>query len=93
MNKEVTFRDFQELPHFVLEGALIIQESKDDGRGAEHVIKQFASYDGGYKIGDLIYYMDCIASVKESPLHSMFRCWMDHDKDMFRAKLAWTPSY
>lgn len=93
MSSEPTFREFQDLPEFVLEGVLIIQETKDDGKGAEHVIASFADYQGDYKIGDLIYCMDLIASAKESALNSMFRCWMDHDKDMLRAKLAWTPSY
>lgn len=93
MSNTPTFKDFQELPEFVLEGVQIILDTKDDSKGADHVIAHFADYQGPYRIGDLIFSMDMIASAKDSDLSSMFRCWVDNNKDMFRAKLAWSPGY
>ena len=93
MSDTPTFKNFQDIPEFVLEGVQIILDTKDDSKAADHVIAKFNDYEGPYKIGDLVFLMDSIASFRDSALSSMFRCWVDHDKDMLRAKLAWTPDY
>jgi hypothetical protein len=89
--KVLSFRDFQDLPDLVHQGALIALQTRDDCQGAQHVIDNFGSYEGDLKIGDLIYLMD--HTVGNPQMKTMLQCWVDHDQDMVRAKLAWSPGY